>query len=864
MKTPRCIQPTVERSCWSRERVIPGLLACRGSDAAPSECSGIRGCAWLAIAVLIGALLPSPGMAQVEFLRGDTNADGAVDLSDGVAELNYLFLGGATPPCLDAADADDTGVLDLSTAVFLFNFLFLGGPDLPAPGPRVCGPDLTGDALDCARYDACPPKGCEACPDGFYCRTPDGECDGVGTCAEIPQGCPDVWDPVCGCDGENYGNACEAAAAGVSVAYSGSCFSVGNCDGNGDCGGANYCAKPEGECDGRGVCLERPQGCPEIYDPVCGCDGVTYGNACEAAAAGASVSHRGPCPAPACSENQPCPEGMYCATAPGDCGGDGVCSTLPTACPEIFAPVCGCDGNTYGNACEAAAAGVSVDYQGECRRAPCKGNEDCDDGNFCLNSEGDCDGSGECVERPVACPRIFDPVCGCDGETYGNDCEAYAAGVNIAYRGECREASCSANADCPRGSYCAKDIGDCGGEGVCLPVPQGCPDVWDPVCGCDGVTYGNRCEAAAVGASIAYEGECITKSCSDGICGGDQYCRKPDGDCDGDGECVPRPDACPEIWDPVCGCDGRTYSNSCEAAAAGVSVAHRGPCEDPPEDCASGEDCSRGSYCRTPEGDCDSEGVCTLRPELCVEIWDPVCGCDGTTYGNVCFAAAAGVSVLHRGPCVPTGNCSDNSDCGGDAYCAKEVGDCDGGLGRCSPRPEGCPEIFDPVCGCDGKTYGNACEAAAAGVNVSHEGECRVEPPPCDRCPPNGFCQTPPGDCDGEGVCTVLPTACPDVWDPVCSCDGVTYSNACDAAAAGASIASEGPCETRTCGNNDECPPGFFCHKDDGNCDGEGVCEERPTNCLAIFDPVTGCDGDTYSNACEAHAAGVNVAGPPR
>jgi hypothetical protein len=102
-------------------------------------------------------LLPLPVAA---FIRGDADASGAVNLSDGIYILNFLFRSGPEPPCGDAADTDNDGSLGISDAIYLFNHLFLGAPPPPAPG-LSCGPDPEGlsDGLTCNSYEPCARKG---------------------------------------------------------------------------------------------------------------------------------------------------------------------------------------------------------------------------------------------------------------------------------------------------------------------------------------------------------------------------------------------------------------------------------------------------------------------------------------------------------------------------------------------------------------------------------------------------------------------------------------------------------------------------------------------------------------------------------
>jgi hypothetical protein len=48
--------------------------------------------------------------------------------------------------------------------------------------------------------------------------------------------------------------------------------------------------------DEAGTCVAKPDACDQNYDPVCGCDGQTHGNACMAHLAGTAVASAGACP----------------------------------------------------------------------------------------------------------------------------------------------------------------------------------------------------------------------------------------------------------------------------------------------------------------------------------------------------------------------------------------------------------------------------------------------------------------------------------------------------------------------------------------------------------------------------------------
>jgi hypothetical protein len=225
------------------------------------------------------------------------------------------------------------------------------------------------------------------------------------------------------------------------------------------------------------------------------------------------------------------------------------------------------DGDSYPSAdgCNQCScnAGQSVCTLKACANS-CGGMQDlgCPDGQFCnyptAASCGAADAPGVCVEPTEDCPKILHWVCGCDGQSYQNECLAQAASTSVAYVGQC-----SAGCEYEGKKYAA---------GETFPAADGCNDC---TCSEDG--------------SVA----CTERGCKQ--CGGwlgptcdagSEYCdftlEDICGFADASGVCKVKPQICTDDWQPVCGCDGKTYSNACLANSSGTGVQLEAECPPAP------------------------------------------------------------------------------------------------------------------------------------------------------------------------------------------------------------------------------------------------------------------------------------------
>lgn len=845
--------------------------------------------------------------------------------------------------------------------------------------------------------------------------------------------CPAVYAPVCGCDGVTYNNDCEAQCHGVTRWTPGACQTnacqasfnvqtppnsltayfnntsfINNISGSshwdfGDgttstdfnpqhqyanagayyvcltitVSNSNGTSCTSTHCDSVHVGSQLPcidpsfidttVACPFIYAPVCGCNGVTYANDCEAKFGhGVTQWTQGACQNPGCGASfnvthQGALSVQFNNTSHGSTGitnftsdwdfGDNTTSTDRN--PQ----------HTYAN------AGVYYVCLKITVTTP--------NGAICMDIFCDSVRVGQtsaCIDPSLidpnmACPAIYAPVCGCDGNTYSSDCIArYGHGVT-----QWTPGPCNITGNCQASFHYQLDLnGGVQFTNTSSPNPQpvNFSVQWDFGDGTSSTdynpyhayqTFGIYYVCLTINVPTSIGTVCTSTFCDSVRVGVNNPCIDP--------SVINQNLACIQIYDPVCGCNGITYGNSCEA------YYHHGVTQWTP-------------------GPCGTSGPCQAKFNWSYGIIAPTVFFTDISTGNNIIgwhwdfgdgSSSTDQNPSHNFPqsrpyvvCLTiTCATSATGPVYSDTYCDTVMGI---GTNICIDQSlidttQACPTVYQPVCGCDGITYPNACEAH------HHHGVTNWNPGPCpgagcqanfhyqmsnvgftvafsdasmgtpaswqwdfgdntsstDQNPTHTYlqpgtytvCLTITSPNSNGSVCVntfcttvfiqgcinpalIIPNApCPIDYNPVCGCDSVTYHNACIAEKrSGVTSWTPGPC-------NNACSASFttsfsgtgnsilFTNTSTGNFtrvkwnfgDGSTSTDSNPMHtyyqsgwyrvclqifsnnntcydqycdsvyatgcidptlinpavqCPAVYQPVCGCDGQTYQNSCVA------------
>lgn len=333
---------------------------------------------------------------------------------------------------------------------------------------------------------------------------------------------------------------------------------------------------------------------------------------------------------------------------------------------------------------------------------------------------------------------------------------------------------------------------------------------------------------------------CETTCAVNSDCRADEYCLTPEGSCPDqaapNGTCVPRPVTCTDVRQEICGCDGSTYANRCEAAAQGVVVAADGAC-------------SSGGRCEAQ--DARGEGLCEAffgfrwNGRRC-EIMGG-CNCSGPdcaqTYG---VDEELACEMDHAG-CA---SC-DAQDARGEGACRAQVGVIWDGAAcvtayGCRCVGSDCDELYNDR---------DTCKAAHAHCAPGRSSCAAMDVQEIGGCEPHRGYAWDGIQCEPIAGCQCAGADCERLYPDLAACQ--IAHEGCDRPAGGQCAGFLGQV----------CRPDEWCdfeasHTLCGGDDAQGTCRPRPTECELIHAPVCACDRRVYENACEAHAAGWDDLGP--
>jgi hypothetical protein len=502
---------------------------------------------------------------------------------------------------------------------------------------------------------------------------------------------------------------------------------------------------------------------------LCGTDGKTY-SVEEVDRDEHEIRHRGRCDEPM---NCDAPEDCFVGDECGAGSAARWCIPGPTRCdcPGVFEPVCGADGRNYINACEAACANVELRRQGYCDEPPGEGcvRAGCSD-HLCV--EEGMDIASTCEWRPVY--------------------ECY------------QQASCERQLNGQCGFTPTHELLEClerHGEGICSVDPRW-QDGFEAECespqapGIVGLIAVKPQEMMRLGEGFGASYELLEPPFFGGAYPGEGLLH-----CDGEQTLLEGVALMTPIGDLEFRCTIRSETTVGECYDDG--------------DCPAGHYCQRIGPRPTNGTDADAD---PLPPGTCMDL----CALIDCAPGYVC----------ERGECIPQGGlCGSDEDCPVGWICREGIVGSAIGEGVCEPCA--CVDIYQPVCGVDGRTYGNGCEARCAHVSIAYEAECR------DECPVETHIRNVQGECvpkcygdeqceDGQR-CNAAEVC---LQDPACpECD----------VCVGWCAASASDCRV------DGCEPGWtcdYCQTDDGNA--EWIC--LPPNAGACLPPdecrPTGCNAE--------------------